>query len=543
MKLYKIKTKKYILHCPECLGLANFKINSNDFVFKGECQNGHIFDNITLKEFGTCINKIWCSKNYEDKNNIINNCYNCNKTITCNCKNKEYCSIHSLKYDYHLNNNKIYLCEECQKLIPYINNKKEIKNTIKEYNNKIEELLKNIEKKIDEIIKIYNILKEFLNVFIIINNNLLKKFNYTICDNYFNYENFDYFFNYQKRDEFLDKNKYFNYILIGSNLNIPNDYKNNISILNNKNKINKNVEKIEYFNVIDSYLNLKYFKDNKFYFFERNIIRLFEYIDSTFKVLYTYKYNNDPKSYDTNIEYCIKSDYNHFICILGNKKDIIILEYNDLENKIFTKYKMNIGVLHSYKSLIENKNGNIVMREKKCISVWSLNEKQIEMIKKYKKIFYNLNNVNDFMFLTVNYYWDNTANVTFYETEKYNNIKSLRLLIDVNLINTINNELLVIINKNITFIYVIGIKFLEIVQIIQYEKSDSCFLFFNELSFFKIFIGNNEVILEKYDIGEACFKYFEIIKYKRNYNIEILSNNFVIFNNSNKFELFKLLHN
>ena len=544
MKLYKIKSKKYILKCPECLGLANFKINRNDFEFKVECQNGHIFDNITSEKFVSCINKVWCSKNYEDNNNIINNCYNCNETLICNCKNKEYCSIHNLKYDYYLENNKIYLCKKCQKLIPYINNKKEIKNKIKEYNNKIKDLLKNIENKMNEITKRYNKLKEFLNAFIVINDNFLNKFNYTICDNYYNYENFDYFLNYQKSDEFWDKNKYLNYLNIGSNLNIPNDYKNNLSILNNKNKITKSKEKIKYLDDVHSYLSLKYFKDNKFYSFEgNNILKLFEYTDSTFKVLYTYKYVNDSKSNDNNIESLFKSDYNHFIYTLRNKKDIVILEYNDLKNKIFVKNKINIGGLHSYKSLIENKNGNIIIREKKCISVWSINEKQYEMIENYKGKFYNLNNVNDLLFLTVNYYYDNSAKITFYESEKYNKIKILDLPIDVNLINTINNESLVIINKYMTRIYVIDVKFLEIIHIIKYEISNDCFLFFNDNSFFKIFPGNNEVILKKYDFREGYFKDFEIINHKINLNIEILSNNFVIFNNSDKFELFKLLNN
>ena len=61
------------------------------------------------------------------------------------------------------------------------------------------------------------------------------------------------------------------------------------------------------------------------------------------------------------LQYFIKSDYNHLFSIFDEKK-IYIYEYNDLEKKIFIKEQIDIGRYHIYKSLIENKNGNIVIR-------------------------------------------------------------------------------------------------------------------------------------------------------------------------------------
>ena len=557
MKLYKIKKTKFIIQCPECLGLSRVKINDNNFICRGECKNGHIFDNLSFEQFKSCIKNIWCSKNYENKNNNNNiNCYNCNKSIYCNCDklnitkdiNNEFCSIHNLKYDFYSNNNKINLCEECQKLIPYVNNKKEIKSKINEYNRTIKELIEYIELKKEEIVKRFEKLKDFLNILSYINETILYKFNYSIYDNY-NYENFDYFFNYQNNGECFNKNKYLKYLLIGSNLNIN---QKNI-LISNPIKEKNNLEKVEYVNTIGDYTCLNYFKDNKFYsidlYSSYNILKIFDIIDSSFKLIYTYKFNNikivdedGNYKYYRNVEYFINNEYSHFIFIFSEKKDIYILEYNDSENKIFIKEKIDIGESHSYKGLIENKNGNIVLREKKKLSVWKKNKELFEVIKDYKGYFYDLYNINDLMFLSVSYNNDK-AIISFYETEKYNKIKYIRIPIYVGFIKTINNELLFILDELLTDFYIINIKFLEIVQIYICQKSKGSFVFNNRNNIFKGFIGNDELIIKNFNLKEGCFTDYEKIKTKINTEVKITDNNFVSTCNRHKLEIFKLLNN
>ena len=196
MKLFEMKSKKYIVKCKECKGLAKFKINTSNFLLSGECENGHSFSNLSFENFNYYfIKKFMICKNYI--NNILSSkCYNCKNEINCICGNKDnqICLIHNLKYEFFNNNQILYLCKECIKNIPFIEKKNEIKMKVKEYNKKIEEILKNLEILITDIRKRYEQINNFLLNMKKLNEKLLMKFNYTIFNDY-NYDNFNHFFN------------------------------------------------------------------------------------------------------------------------------------------------------------------------------------------------------------------------------------------------------------------------------------------------------------------------------------------------------------
>ena len=68
------------------------------------------------------------------------------------------------------------------------------------------------------------------------------------------------------------------------------------TLISNPIKEKKILEKIIYKNTIGCYTDLKYFQDNIFYIFEEyksyNIIKIFDIIDSSLKLICTYKFNN-----------------------------------------------------------------------------------------------------------------------------------------------------------------------------------------------------------------------------------------------------------
>ena len=205
-----IKSKDVI--CPECqekikIDIIDYKINLY------ECKNGHKFENILLDEFEETQNidrtKIICDicrENNKSKayNNIFYKCLSCNKNICPLCKlkheqshkimnydDKNYiCSKHNEKYISYCENCKMNLCSLCydhkeHKKIIFIDiapNKKQLMGALDE----LKKYINNFNNNINSIINILNEVKNKLNIYYKINEDIIKNY-----DNK-NYENIDY---------------------------------------------------------------------------------------------------------------------------------------------------------------------------------------------------------------------------------------------------------------------------------------------------------------------------------------------------------------
>ena len=552
MKLFKIDNYFYSTKCPQCQDLLKFEIDFNTFTINGECKNDHLIKNMKIDNLNDkCIHQAWCKKiyNYEKKSNLNSkeyNCYNCNKVIICKCNNNDFkedidendinfCVIHNLKYDFFHNNNRINLCQKCYDSISYIKEKNHIYNKVNEYNEKLEEIIKEVEKKKEEINRRYNELNIFLQTLININYRLLRCFNYTIYDNY-NYNNFDYLYNIQKTGDLFDKKIYINYLLNGANLddNNKDDKEKNKAKL----ELQKNIKDLtinEHFNFINNYNNLKYFKNNIFYYFEEgndfnnynNSIQLFEINESSLKHIYTYiigkfEYENSPN-------YLVKGDFNHLFLIYNTSKNIVEILKLDENKSLNLENKFYFGKEKSLRNIIENKNGNLVIKEQKCFRIWEKKDDTYSIMKTFDGIVQNLFNINDLIFLSIDLDY-----IKFFETEKYEIIKSINLP-QIESFQRVNNELLVFYRDLMYCFYFVDIKYLEVVQIYNTDFID----ILNHNKFFlKMHSYKDEVIIKKYFPENNNFKYLTSIISKA-INIFIYDN-YILMKSNNYFEFFKI---
>ncbi len=529
------KTKK-IIQCRDCDGLAKFQFNSNTLILEGGCQNGHIFDNLSYNEFKELFHSISCSKYLIDlnKNDIIKKCYFCQKNLTCNCNgdnnNKKFCLLHGFKYDLFYENEKCDLCEECKKSFGYIDKKSEIKTKIEDYSKKINKLIDNLYKKKEEILERYYKLNNFLCLLSYINDNLLKKFNYYILDT-FNYDNFNYFFDLIKDLE--EKMLMDNFIF---NIKLDIIQKNEFQKNNNDKEKKKNISYL----YIKDYDNFHYFKDNIFYYYNNdyNQIKLYEYNGVSLNNLTTYTLNNN--NYFSSI---IQNDYNHFFVF--NYKTIDVIEYDD--NKKTFKYNGKLNLWNNrFKTAIANKNGNIVVIEKNHITIYNKNDNAYESIIEDNINFSILQNVNDNMFLLL-HKSDYNNYVSFYDSTNYNNIKKIHFKVQIKYIYNIKHkEQLAFIQEGRLYCYrnylfIVNSKYLEIVQIINYDKEPTQFL-----------INNNKILLDyyfekgknpkirKYDDKNGSFNdYLELNITNLNYNVS-LSDNYMFLNTYQDIIFYKL---
>ena len=300
-----IKESKEII-CPKCK--ENCKIKINDYKIKlYDCKNKHEIDNILLDEYNNTqkINEIniiceICNKNnkYKSYNKQFYICLKCNKNICLLCKSKHdnnhkiidydrknyICNNHNEIYISYCNECKINLCLQCEikhnnnhEIINYRNilpDENKIREEMKEFRNKIDRL----NSKINNIINILNKVKENIEIYYKINNEIIN--NYKIED-----RNYEILYNINEIrnnikikdiDEIINNNNINNEIK-----NIINIYnkmiinnKTNIPLINNENKIikdreNNNVNEIKIIykiNKNDTEIKLfgqKFIKNNK----------------------------------------------------------------------------------------------------------------------------------------------------------------------------------------------------------------------------------------------------------------------------------------
>ena len=250
--------------CSECK--ENCKIQISDYKIKlYDCKNNHEINNILLDEYKNTQNinesNIICNIcNKQNKNKTYEKrfyiCLICKKNICPLCSSihdknhkiidydrKNYiCLNHNELYISYCNKCKINLCSKCElehnnhEIIKYINilpDENQIKEELKEFRNKINKL----NDKMNNIINILNKIKENIELYYKINNNIITNYkkeniNYEILYNINEIKN-----NIKIKD--IDE-------IIKDN-NINNEFKNLLNIyykMTNKNNYNRNISLI-----------------------------------------------------------------------------------------------------------------------------------------------------------------------------------------------------------------------------------------------------------------------------------------------------------
>ena len=564
MKLFQIENNyNYTAKCINCPSLLKFNIDINNLIINGECKNGHNFYDIKPCQLSDFIKNTYFSKNYcykcQSKLNIeLKNffCINCNKLYCKNCINNHsqeknhkinlfninfrFCSIHNSKNILFCDNCKTHICEECKSmheshcLLPFLEitphiKKKMIISKIDEYKKSINNLLNFILKKKEEIDKRFEKLNNFLNNLLYINEKLLKKYNNSIFD-YYNYHNFYQFFNYQYNESCFDESKNLNYLLFGNNSN------DNIDVTNKNEKTEKifiNKAK-ENFNICN-YKNLKYLKDNIFFLCEQKdgkiLIKFFEFIDCSFQLNFSQLLGNCDKINSIKI-----GNYNNiFIMTRGNR--IFKIKYDLEEKKAFMTKLYDPYHKKHFHDVIDTKNDNFILCNPKGLKVFKDFYSPENIVHNINNEYYTLlYNINDFMFLCEGknciYY--------FYNSEKYEKIKSICFPLDFKYEGRIKNDLLIFTQKFMCF-YLVSTKYIEIVQKFDYLKSNR-FVTIDNNNLYELYFDNDNIEIKKYDIEKGCFNDLVIVKTGRNdislKNIKLIDDNYVFLAIEEEFEIY-----
>ena len=559
MEFFHIDNTKYIVKCPECYEIAGFKIDFEKFMISVECKNGHNKVNIPYEEFKLKYVKpsqiYWCNCNkcfkLLNNENINYKCKTCNKLFCPNCINihkkennhssaikfiQDYqlCQKHNKKYSFFCKDCKISLCDKCINdhkkhstksildIIPNQEKENSIKGYFEEFNKKIQEITSILLDYRNEINERYKKINGFLLFMEYINDNLLNNFNYN-CYDYYNFDNFNYLYNSLKNEEIFDVTRYKNYLL-----NIDDkDMKEEVQETPIKG-LDKNERDNSY---IESLGRLEYLKDNIFYVFDKTL-NFFAFENYSFKSILSYDlsksriHNLQPAKYSNKI--FINYDL---------KKNIKILEY-DLLNKSISLSKKEIKEprfgypKHFYKCL-DNKNGNILTQEINGVIVWKTDKKN-NFTKELTipNAIQSLYDINESLFC----FQDRDYKIYFYDSENYDLKKTISYNAKVNLIGTINNELIVFSDNknNIKTIFIVDAKYLEIVHVIEGNKFyQHIKLKNNELILLDMDKDNNTIIHKRiFDTKEKMFKNTEIIKknidYSLIFNILITDNGYLV---------------
>ena len=196
-----IKSKDII--CPICQENCLFNLRNFRIKLYG-CKNGHKTENIKLKDFNKTqvidISKIKCDKcKSKNKSETFNNefyvCYECKMNLCPLCKsvhdkshsiinydNKNYiCNKHNEIYFKYCDDCKIDLCLSCinghknHKIISYEDELIDIKELRKKMND-LEKVINKFKMNLEEIINKFKKLKDNLDIYYNINNNILNNY-------------------------------------------------------------------------------------------------------------------------------------------------------------------------------------------------------------------------------------------------------------------------------------------------------------------------------------------------------------------------------
>ena len=556
MELFHIDNAKYIVKCPECSEITGFRIDFEKFLISVECKNGHNKVNMPYDDFYKKYIKpsqvYWCNCNKCFK--LIHNentnykCKTCNKLFCSNCINNhkqetnhnsvikfyqdyQLCQKHNKKYSFFCEICKINLCDKCNKthknhstkpildLIPNKEKENSVKNKIEEFNKKIEETISIILEYKSEIDRRYRKINGFLYFMKNININLLNNFNYN-CYDYYNFSNFNYLYNSLKNEEIFDASKYKNYLFNIDNKETKED--EGIAPIKGLHKNEKDS------NYITNLNRLEYLKDNIFYVFDKTL-NFFAFENYSFKPIFNFDLskfrikNLQPAKYS-----------NQIFINFELKKNIKILEYDLLNKSIYLSKKeikeQRFGYPKHFYKCLDNKNGNIITQEINGIIIWKNDKKNFIKEKTIANAIQSLYDINESLLC----FQDRDYNITFYDSENYYLKKAISYNAKVNLIGVINNESIIFSNNKTNELFIVDIKYLEIVQVIENNKYYSYIkLKASELLFIDMEEENNLIINKNiFDPKEKCFNSTEIIKktIDMNYisNILITDNGYVV---------------
>ena len=553
MELFYVENTKYIVKCPECSEIIEFKINFENFTISVECKNGHNKDALSFEYFeeqyikpshiyrSNCYN---CYKELKDENDN-SKCKICNKLFCQKCiklhtqdtkhnstikfiQQYQLCQKHNQKYSFYCENCKSNICEKCKKthkkhtiksfleIIPSQIKKDSVNSNIKEFEtkiNKVSNLIMNYKQEIDLR---YRKIEDFLQFLKNINKCLLNNFNYNYFD-YYNFKNFDYLLNSFKSDYIYDFERYKNYLYTKEekteNIIEEKTEENNVlktikELNNNKRKYRKENE--TNINYIQNLNKLEYLKDNIFYVFDKSFIKFFEFKNYSFNPILSY----DLGRFRINNIYPAK--YSNSILInFDFKKNIKILEY-DFVAKTITLSKKEIkeqkfGYPRHFYNCIDDINGNIIVQDNIGTSIWKIGDKKNYI--KHSTInisALSLFNINETLFC----FQDMNYNIYFYDCINYDCNKKIEYHKKINFVGTINNEVIIFNYSYGNILLLVDIKFLEIVQIIDNNKyysnikiKDNNLLMFIMEKDYKL-----KIIKKTFDIKEKNFNKTEIME-------------------------------
>ena len=575
MEFFYVENEKFIPKCPECSEIVGFKINFENLNISIECRNGHNKDKISCTEF---------QENYIRPSHIyINNCYNCFETINeenynfkcaiCNklfCSNciirhtlqskhnskinfiqqNQLCQNHNQKYTMYCQNCKKNICYKCNSshqdhskksifnIIPSKTQKDSIKTNSNELRKKINEISSLIKDYKEDIDRKYEEIKSFFKFLTEINNNLLNNFNYNYFD-YYNYANFNYLINF-KNNFCFDLETYKKYLTTKKEEKKDEKINEKLAeLLFNKRKDLKNENNK---NSIENLSNLEYLKENIFYAYENHIIKFFEFKNFSFEKILSYDLG------EFRIENIKSAKYNNSILInFKFKRNIKFLEY-DLINKTIKLSKQEIkspkrGFDKCFYKCFDNKNGNILTQDRFGVTVWKIEKKKyFDELITIDDVYVSLFDINEnlFCFQDINY------NIYFYDTENYKCNKIIIYSQKINVIGTINNEVIIFINSLGNVMFLVDIKYLEIIQFIDNDSlysntkiKDNYLLIFNMEKEKQI-----KIIKKTFDLKEKYFNETEIIKKESKLNdfdkILITDSDYIVILNNNSMILLNL---
>ena len=480
-----IKSKEII--CPECnenilININNYKFNLND------CKNGHNNNNILLNEFENLqnidISKIICNDCKENnKGNTFNNnfyrCCTCKNNICPLCKsfhskehkiinfeNKNYiCDDHNMNYIKYCKDCKLNLCIRCAiehkehnnidftDIIPNEEENRKEMNELKEYINKLNEDINN-----NIIIKL-NKVKENIEIFYKIYNNIFNDYNY----NNINYEllhNIKEFKNFNNTiikditkiiNDNNIKNKFNNIIDIYNNMN---DKLNNIiDVCNNMN--NKFNYKVDEYNNMNN--NKKNNINNNMNDKMNNNVNNNENNEYNYNYKINYKFEKEPKDLKFKIDITHTNDnigsndiFEVFISYKDNKEYIISKNTNFeldifslLDNKKIKSLKGHENKIKTVRYFINNKDYNeyiISGDNDKIVIIWDITDNyniKYKIDTNYSNSIYSCLivfpiNINDNYIITSSYNISNDNEISSTKIYSLNNGKFIKYIYNSN---------------------------------------------------------------------------------------------------------------
>ena len=561
MKTFEIENLSlYTAKCTQCQSLLKFNIDINNLMIKGECKKGHFFDDISslslynfIKNTSYIIN--YCYKCHSKINNNSKNyiCKNCNILFCSNCfeihskeknhqtkfynYNLRFCIKHDKLNTLFCEDCKINICEECKDehnshcINSFFEGKINEKNNINydNYKKRIENIINFLTEKKKEVDKRFNILDNFYNCLIKINE-LLTKFNYSIYD-YYNYQNLQNYINFQNKEFFFDETKNLNYLLYGTKIKDNKDNKNHnqnnkLKLSTNNILVNSNLDN-KYIN-ITNYKSLRYLDYNRFFLYDQNydgtIIKFYEYQDFSFKFNFSLRIN---LNFRDKIEEMHPAFFNDSLFIITKHSKIFILKYNLKEksghiHKIYSPYGKKDLI-----DIIDNINEKYVITETNGLKVFIDHYHPSNFICNIHGFFNSLDNINESMFIC------NGSYSTYYifDTKKYNVNKKIQLGPGFKFIGMINNDLLAF-TQNFMHFYLYNIKYFEIVQKFHYNKTNQ-FINICHRSLYEFKINNELIEIRKFSPEKSCFENLVVIIIGSNYNINF--NNILYFEDNRLF--------